>query len=425
MKRHQRGQAAVFLLVFLSLVSLGFLALAVDVGRMYAIQSELQAAADAAALSAATRLIGTLNSAANATVTGNAPFDTTTGRDNKFNLNTISFASAATLATSVAVDYFSYVADARTASNGGQAGPDARYARVDIEVETPAFLTRFLSPNQQQRPRVRASAIAGVGPPLCTVCGMDGIAVAALDTADEQNYGFFPGESYTLYLNLGQQRPNLAACPSQAPAPLAGTLQSVEYSILNHTPVGTVTDADGLLFRLGAGGLSPLSDIENVPACVTIGATETLMPDIQGTTCADQRPVARNLACGLNTRFGADTTGTACDNIAGIDDLRLAFAADTDVGAPAEAAQLYASEYDGNTRRVITVAIVDATANLTVLNFRQFLLQNDVTTPGVAVNNFRGPLRAQYIGAPVPVRLGTAAGACGVARGVGKVVLHQ
>lgn len=418
--RNQRGAASLFLVFLLSMVLLATLALAVDVGQRYVIQSEIQAAADANALAAATRLLGTVNSAANSTVAGVAPLDPTNSNDNRFNMRLNSLSQSTDLATSVTFDYFNQVNDAKSGTNGGQAGADARYVRVDIQVQTPTLFTRFLTTDTNPT-QVRASAVAGISSPLCQVCGVDGIAVTAIDPADPENYGFFPGSYYTLYLNLSQQRPNLAACPSTVPAPLTDTLQSVAYTILNHTPVGPETETDGLLFRLGAGGMAMTSTDPAVPACITINTNEQAMPGIQGATCATARPVARNFSCGWNVRFGVDPSATVCSNIAGVSDLFPLFTGDNDLGGTA--VQSYSLEYDGNARRVITVAVVDDPTNLAVLNFRQFFLQGDTTTVGLVVGRLTGAVRAQYIGSPVPVRIGTTAGSCGITRGVGKVVL--
>lgn len=420
-ERKERGQAGIFVLLMLVFVLLGFLGLALDVGRFQVIQAELQVAADAAALAAATRLIGTANSAANAGLTGQAPFDVTNGNDNRFNLHTTSIVGSTDLVTTVTFDYFATLDSALAGTGGAQAGFDAKYVRVDITAESPGIFTRFLT-QRAERPTVRSFAVAGISAPVCRACGIDGVAVTALDTTDEQDYGFVPGEYYTLYLNVGQQRPNLAACPSQIPAPLPDTLQAAEYTILNHVPVGPETDTDGLLFRLGAGGLAP-AGTEELPGCITIGSSETAMTGIQGATCGTAQPVARNLACGLNTRFGVDPSGNACNNITNVAELATLFSQDADIGGSDTTPQNYQLDYDGNARRVITAPIVDSSSSLTVLNLRQFLVQNDASLAGINVNAFTGAMRAQYIGAPVPIRLGTIGGACGVTRGVGKVVL--
>jgi hypothetical protein len=100
-----------------------------------------------------------------------------------------------------------------------------------------------------------------------------------------------------------------------------------------------------------------------------------------------------------------------------------------------EGLQDFASEYraaltedDGRLRRVLTVAIVDAADSLTVLNFRQFLIQMSPVSPAVSqglnTTLITGAFRAQYIGAPVPLRCGGIGGLCRVSLGVGRTVLH-
>ena len=101
----------------------------------------------------------------------------------------------------------------------------------------------------------------------------------------------------------------------------------------------------------------------------------------------------------------------------------MLYASDADVGA-SEALQNYSTEYEGNLRRVLTVAVVDSADTLTVLNFRQFLLQNATTVAGLAPAAFNGAFRAQYLGWPVPIRCGAVGGSCNVAFGVGRTVLH-
>ncbi len=424
-----RGQASIWVLLLISTVILGTMAMAVDLGRMYTIQGELQTVADSASLAAATRLIGTSNSSTNAMVTGFAPLDTSTGNDNRFNLHQNTIAGSTDLAVSFTIDYFNALVDARALSNGGQGGPMARYARVDVTTEAPVLFLRFVAPGQTSKPQVLATSIAGIGSPLCTVSGSDDIAVTALDPTDTNDNGFIPGNYYTLYLTLTQQSPNLAACRRAVPALLTDTIAVAEYTILNHTPSGPDSDDDGVLFRLGATGVNPQGSIDGTTTgTVTIGTTEGAMPGIAGATCA-AATAARDYTCGLNTRFGIDPATNACANIANSDTLALAFPADLDPGTVDGTLQDYQNDYLGNARRVVTVAIVDSSSTLTVLNFRQFLIEPSPGTSGVTIPNagtaasFRGAVRAQYIGNPVPVRLGTTAGFCGVTKGVGKLVL--
>ena len=75
------GAATIYFVMF-TIVILGFLVMATDVGRMYLIQGELQTAADAAALASATRLTGTLNATTDAGDQVTASLDSTTGNVN-------------------------------------------------------------------------------------------------------------------------------------------------------------------------------------------------------------------------------------------------------------------------------------------------------------------------------------------------------
>ena len=73
------------------------------------------------------------------------------------------------------------------------------------------------------------------------------------------------------------------------------------------------------------------------------------------------------------------------------------------------------------------MAVLDSADALTVLNFRQFLLEMTGAAniaQGLNTNTANGALRAQYIGSPVPIRNGNVGGACRVTGGVGRVVLH-
>ena len=422
--KRQRGAATIYVLLLAS-VLFGFLVFTVDVGRLYLIQAELQTAAEAASLAAATRLVGTANAPAHASDQVTAAFDSTTGNDNRFNLRLNPIGVTGTdLLSEIRVDYFSTLLDAQANSNGGQTGADARYVRVEVQAEAPVLFTRFLSPDRSPRQTVTVAAVAGLSAPICTACGIDALAVVAPPgyEEDEENYGFTLGEYYTLYLTPSQQRPNIPPCLSQTPAPLADTVATVHYIILNHLAAGPETELDGELFRLAAEGISSAPDLDP-PGTIAIGAAELPKPDLQGATCAEANLVGRDIVCGLNTRFGVDPADNACVNITGAGELAALYAPDTDLGTT-EALQDYSTEYDGNVRRVLTVALVDAADSLTVLNFRQFLIENAPGILGLNPAGFTGAFRAQYIGRRVPLRCGGVGGACGVSFGVGRVVGH-
>jgi hypothetical protein len=138
-----------------------------------------------------------------------------------------------------------------------------------------------------------------------------------------------------------------------------------------------------------------------------------------------------NALCGLDTRFEDPTTLSACSAFADIGPL---FRTDTDTATGADTV----ASYIGNGRRVITVAVVDAvtraaTGTMTVLGFRQFLLQpntQDTNVSPINPGDPNGRFNAMYIGNPKPLqgffddRYGLAC-VQGTFSGPGKVVLHQ
>ncbi len=260
--------------------------------------------------------------------------------------------------------------------------------------------------------------------------GIDGLAVIDQSAGDDTlTFGLIPGAFYTLFLTPTQQTPNAPATP----APLLGTVASVQYALLDQIPAGPAgLDVDASLFEVGAAGLSSALNLEPA-ANITIDSTETAYQNLVG-NITPGTSVGRDILCGLNTRFGVDPTLNVCGTVVSAEFLTLAplFRADTDLGADTYAAgdglQDFATEYDGSLRRILTVPVVDAAATLNVLNFRQFLIElspvSATITQGVNPALNTGAFRAQYIGAPVPIRSGSIGGLCRVSLGVGRVVLH-
>ena len=431
LRRRERGATTIYLMLF-TVLFVGFLVMATDVGRFYLIQGELQTAADAAAMAAATRLIGTTNGRDQADGQLTASFDSTTGNDNRFNLrmNQICSGCGSELVTTTEQDYFSILSDAQSNANGGQTGGIEwtsglypKYVRVQITAEAPALFAPLLI-GAASRPVIAANAIAGISGPICSACGIEGLAVADLSAGeDSTHYGFTPGGFYTLFLVRTQRTAGAAT-----PAPLLGTTASVPYVVLNHIPGGPAElDVDGTLFEFGANGLSTAAGL-SIPGTITIDTTEIAYV-VQGTNTAGQ-----DVLCGLNVRFDVDPSQNNCAAAGGGQFPSLApfFTADTDLGALTYTAgaglQDYATEYDGNLRRILTVAIVDAADSLAVLNFRQFLIEMSPLSPtvsqGLNTALVTGAFRAQYIGAPVPVRCGGVGGLCRVSPGLGRTVLH-
>jgi len=446
--RAARGATTVYFLLF-TLALFGLLAMAVDYGRFHVIQAELQSAADAAALAAGTKLVGTVMSTSQATSQWNASFDSTTGNDNRFNLRLNQFQSSANLVSQIAVGYFSTLTDAEANTSGGETGGIEwgsgiypKYAKVQISAQSPVLFAPFLNRTPGLLPTITVSAVAGLSGPLCSVSGIDDLAIVAPGGGgDPDNFTLIPGDYYTLSQSSSQ-------------AALDSTNSTVRYVILDHYPNGVQSASlDDLLFELAAGGIS--NNPPSVPpsSAITIGNIEADYSStnnvattvLVGTTTA----AGRDILCGLNLRFGIDPSMyDVCSNVAsnptsadfeGLASL-FAAAADTDTGIIASGPGLppqqdFAMDYCGegacNFRRVLTVPVVDAAETLNVLNFRQFLLEpspvstTDTTGVGLDPTAANGSFRAQYIGALVPVPSGTSVGCNNPSTiGVGKVVLH-
>jgi Flp pilus assembly protein TadG len=427
--RHDKceaGAATIYFALF-TVAILGFLTFAIDVGRMYLIQGELQSAADAAALAASLQLNGTTNALTHADDQVTASFDSTTGNDNRFNLRQNSIEVPAGLIASRETTYFATRDEAVANLNGGQSGGVVwdsgmypKYVRVQITAQAPVVFAPLLTRMTDTLPTITASAVAGVSSPMCSVCGIEPLAVVdPSQGTDSLHFGFVLGQFYTLYLDTTQQTPN---APVTATA-LQDTVGVAPYVVLNHLPAGGANlDIDAQMFVIAASGIARSENI-------TAETIEVVYPDLVGNV---QAPIGQEILCGLNTRFGVDPSENNCSMLANGELAALAssFGADSDLGAETYAAgaglQDYATEYDGSTRRIITVPVIDALDSLNVLGFRQFLLEMSSTVmQGLDTSLSSGAFRVQYIGTLVPLRCGGIAGVCTITNGgVGRVVLH-
>jgi hypothetical protein len=130
----------------------------------------------------------------------------------------------------------------------------------------------------------------------------------------------------------------------------------------------------------------------------------------------------RAFTCGLGSRFNTSLPA-ACEQITDAASIITAYPADSDLNDLED----YAA-YTGNTRRIITIAVVellDAANPMNILGFRQFLIQPaEASETGVPVNDQNGRFTVTYLGSPMPLRSGSFGG-CTVAAGPGKVVLHR
>lgn len=405
------------LLVLLVPVIFGLMGFAVDLGRLYLIRGELKTAADAMALAAAQQLIGTESALDNASNTALLTLDQGSGVGNRYNFGMLQLGQSTGLLSSELPQpaYFSTleaaVAGDETLSEAG--GTEARYVRVTATAEAPLLFWSLLSLGAERKTIVRAQAVAGISAPLCTACGIEPIAIAALDQEDPINFGFTANTRYTLaYSCTG----------SPSPSAISGSVQVIPYVLLDHynAEATTLADEQTQLYRIGAQGLLPSTN--SALACLAINAEKQIWTNAAPRAC-NQAVVSQvtSFLCGLATRFSAETP-EACAGVPEIDSVAAAYSPDTDLTELDD----YAA-YTGNARRVITVAVVDSIANtssMIVLGFRQFLVEpnpNDVTINPADRN---GRFAALYIGYPVPVKQGRFDG-CMITAGPGKVVLHQ
>jgi Flp pilus assembly protein TadG len=408
------------MLVILVPVLFGLIGFAIDLGIMYVVKGELKAAANSMALAAAQQLIGTdvatdaASAAAQLTVQNGA----NVGNKYDFNGLPIGQTTNSLVSTALPPAYFSTAAGAIAASgNGGVGavgGSSAKYAVATISGQIPLVFWNFLPIVTSRNIAVVASAVAGISSPLCIACGIEPFAVAAIDQSDTTDFGYTINELYSFtYLCTG----------TPVPAPLAGAAQVLDYVLLNRLDPNAVVypDETSQIFRDAAGGLP--GNTNSAIACFTINNTEVIWVDAAPVACSAAAPAAvvTDALCGLDSRFEV-STNPACQAIVGFDVLSTIYPADTDLNT-----YTTYTDYTGDGRRIITIPIVDAlsaTANMTVLGFRQFLVMPAEGGTAINPDDPNGRFVAMYIGSVAPVKQGRFDG-CQQTAGPGKVVLHQ
>ena len=412
-----RGATAVQLLVILVPVLFALMGFAVDLGQLYLSRGELKSAANAMALAAAQKLIGTDQAPTDATSAARFTLDNSTGFANKYNFGSLVIGQSNGTLNSEAPDpsYFTALQDALNATDTGGGGDStSRHATVILTGETPLTFWSFLPLATDRKIAVRVKAVAGISAPLCTACGGEVFAVAALDPTDTTDFGFVANTKYTLGYNC-----------SGVPTPtiLVGTTRRIEYILLNRFDTGATMFADEntQLFRIGAQGLP--GNANSAQACFSINASEQIWVDAAPLACNVNRvaPTVQAALCGLTTRFETSAP-LICSSVPDIDTLSPAYTPDTDTSDITDYTQ-----YTGNGRRVITLPVVDIVnpnGTMTVLGFRQFLVEPNQNTVDVNPADTDGRFGALYIGSPVPMKQGRFDG-CQITSGPGKVVLHE
>ncbi|MEP7363308.1 MAG: pilus assembly protein TadG-related protein [Acidobacteriota bacterium] len=416
----ETGATSIQILVLLVPVIFAFMGFAVDLGRLYMARAELKTATNAMALAAATELIGTNTAEETATTAYRLAITEANGVANKYDFGGLLIGETnGTLASEVPQpEFYDVLASALEAgaSPGSEAaGPDtAKHVRVTVSADAPLMFWKMLPFLQGQNVTLRTEAIAGVSAPLCTACGIEAIALAAVDVADTTDFGFVPGVRYTLGYN----------CTGPgAPGPLTGTTQRVPYLLVNKYNENdqVFLDEATQTFRIGGHGLPP--SVTSTLACLQVNGVEAGWGATTALACQNIRVPGQvtGFMCGLATRFVSGVP-TGCENITDIDAASGAYTPDSDV----EDHEVY-EDYTGNRRRVITVAIVDTLGSGTdmiVLGFRQFLLEPNLNTTELDATDLGGRFAAIYVGTKMPLRGGTVAG-CSITAGPGKVVLHR
>lgn len=413
------GTASFQMVVLLVPVVFGLMGFAVDLGRMYSARNDLKNAANSIAQAAAGQLAGTAVSIENATTAGQYAVSNANGRGNLYDFGGLQIGETTGSLNSEApalnfFDTASSALGAEGATGGEGSATTAKHVKVTVRGEAPLVFWRFLSLAQEGKLNLVAEAVAGVSAPLCQACGIEPMAVQAVNLEDTVDFGFLPGSRYTLgYLCNGG--PN--------PGALANTVQRVPYVLLNkyNESAQLLAEENTQLYRIGAMGMPANTDANF--SCVRYNAEETIWVNAAPLNCNQNRVNTQitTFLCGLASRFDNTTVPAACNAVAETDTILSAATVDSDLADVEDY-----TAYVGNRRRVITVPIVDtaSTATMIVQGFRQFLLEPNANDTTLNVNDANGRVAALYLGTVMPVRAGRFDG-CTLATGPGKVVLHQ
>lgn len=417
----QSGQALVLGAILLAFVVFGFLGFAVDLGRLYLIRGELHVAAEAMALAAAQELIGTEDGMGRAEAAVNAIQASGEGSEaNKYDFGgaTIGEGAGALISEVRALELYEKYTEATDPEMDSLApGPLARFVRVRVRAEAPLTFWQLLPSGQSGVTMIETAAVAGPSAPLCSACGIEPLVVQPPDAQSPPDFGFLVDRKYTLYTQ----------CTPGLPLALEGTSGSLPYTVLRRAVEGVGAGAAPLaqVFRASAAGLPgpawPLA--EDTAACPTIAQPPELRaPQIVQRPCATplRDDVIRATLCGLGARLTSIPAGPCADLADQFDGLPPP---DTP-----EEVDTY-SEYEGNRRRILTVAVsisnlpLNVDGQIVIGGFRQFLLEPHPASQEVNAADPFGRFVARYIGSAAPIKQGRV-GSCGQTEGPGKVVLH-
>jgi Flp pilus assembly protein TadG len=424
--RFQRGATALWLVVIFVPVLLGLAGFALDLGMLYSAKGELKTAANAMALAAAQNLIGTDASSTNAQAAAMVTVQNTAGPGNRYNFQGVAIGQGnGNLASTISDPaYYSDAADAiasTTPSGSEVGGAQAKYVRMTVTGETPLTFWGLLPVASTRKVAVTATAVAGISAPLCLACGIEPFAIAAPNQSDTTDFGFVPGTIYSFAYSCTV----VAAAPGVPPAPpppiLGGAASTLSYLLINRFDATNTVfpDETSQAYQDGAGGMP--GNTNTAQACFRVNNIEAVWADANVNRCGvSVALVVTSAICGLDSRFESSAPA-ACSNVVAVDTLSTAYRADPDTNSYAAY-----TDYSGNGRRIITIPVVDAlSANaMTVLGFRQFLLEPNSGATDITTGDVYGRFLGMYIGSVAPVPQGRFDG-CSISAGPGKVVLHQ
>jgi len=334
---------------------LGMLGLAVDMGRMFIVKTELQTFVDTAATSACQHLDGTAEGVTLAhSVATAGPLGSS--KPNGWNFDTIAITGVTeTYSTSLNGTYDDYTTAQAGATN------TYRFMRVNVSVSAPLYFLAVI-PGIGTTQDVAASAIAGEKEQdLVNNGGLVPFSPDAHNAADTKNFGLTPGQQYTLKWGNG----NTTTCAGDA----------------GFNP-GNVPDKHGFV-DLGQGNgnnnlrkaivFGGWPNALSIPSSVDSGDVINDVSGNRGTSIFDA----------LAERSNQDPDQTSL------------------TWAQYQNAQATNATYRGNNRRIVTAAINDpslaaghgANGTVTVIGFGNFLLD-----PGATISGSSGPICATYIG---------------------------
>ena len=344
-RRSQRG-FSLLVIAAGGTVMIGMLGLALDMGRMFIVKNELQTFVDASAVAACRQLDGTQSGIQNAHNTATAgPHGSTQPNGWNFDSNAISNVTD-TYATSFNGTYDSYA----TASSG--ATNNYRFVKVVANATLPLYFMAII-PGLPTSQLLQAGATGGQNPQSTMSNGrLLPVAPDAHNPADTQNFGFTPGQEYTLKWGNG----NVTTCAGDAGFVPPGSPPS-EHGFVD---IGEGNSNSNVRMAIEYGGYP---NPNSTPSSISAGDTLGGVPGNRGTSIFD----AMNVRANQDT----DTTSTTYDQ--------------------------YKAAGTGNGRRIVTVSVASAwsgngnNASTTVLGFANFFL--DPSYAGTS-----GPICATYIG---------------------------